>query len=374
MDGTGRLRTSAGELLPFNAAGLPNAPTAADPTLFLAGDVRANEQVGLTALHTLFVREHNRVAAAIRIANPHLTGDQVYDAARRWVGAELQVIVYEEWLPALLGGDALPAYAGLDPSIDASIGVFFSTAAFRLGHTMVGTEIWRLDAANQPIAEGNLALRDAFFQPGLLVTEGGIEPVLRGLARRAAERIDAYIVDDLRNFLFGPPGSGGLDLASLNLQRGRDHGLPGYNACRAAYGLAPHLDFAGVTSDLALRQAYSDCFGSPDSADPWIVILGEDPMAPGRVGQTLTTALVDQFVRLRDGDRFWYERIYGGEALAELAATRLADVIRRNTSIGMELSDDAFHTSAGAPLVAGSQKISSRSPGALARVLPALSH
>ena len=102
LDGSGRLRTSAGNLLPFNSAGLPNAGSDSDE-LFLAGDVRANEQIALIAMHTLFVREHNRQAASIAARNPNLSGDQIYEQARRIVGAQMQVITYREYLPILLG-------------------------------------------------------------------------------------------------------------------------------------------------------------------------------------------------------------------------------------------------------------------------------
>ena len=50
-----------------------------------------------------------------------------------------------------------------------------------------------------------------------------------------------HIVDDVRDFLFGEPIPGGFDLATLNIQRGRDHGLPGYNAVRVAFGLVRRL-------------------------------------------------------------------------------------------------------------------------------------
>ena len=96
----GRLKTSAGRLLPFNTAGLPNAPGSM-PSFFLAGDVRANEQVGLTALHTLFVREHNRLVRELRKLK--LPEETRYQVARAIVGAELQAITYREFLPLLLG-------------------------------------------------------------------------------------------------------------------------------------------------------------------------------------------------------------------------------------------------------------------------------
>ncbi|NNL50289.1 MAG: peroxidase, partial [Woeseiaceae bacterium] len=230
-DGTGRLRTSAGDLLPFNESGLSNAggPGA---EWFVAGDVRANEQLGLTAMHTLFVREHNRLAAEIAARDAGLSGDDVFQHARRIVGAQMQAITYEQFLPVLLGQNALRPYRGYDESIDASIANVFSAAAYRFGHSMLGAQILRLDENGREIAAGHLPLREAFFAPQKLANEGGIEPLLRGLAAQVCQQIDVFVIDDVRNFLFGNPGSGGFDLAMLNIQRGRDHGLPNYNAVR----------------------------------------------------------------------------------------------------------------------------------------------
>lgn len=247
-DGTGRLLVSAGDLLPFNIPGLPNAG-GTDPTLFLAGDVRANEQVGLSAMHTLFVREHNRLAAEIAANDPSLTGEEIYQEAQRIVGALMQVITYNEFLPALLGPNALPPYWHYDWNASPAIFNEFSTAVYRFGHSALSPTLLRLDAALNTIPEGNLPLRDAFFRPDRLVNEGGIEPILRGLASQACSGIDTELVDDVRDFLFGPPGAGGFDLASLNIQRGRDHGLPSYNQTRAALGLATNATFSEVSSD-----------------------------------------------------------------------------------------------------------------------------
>ena len=158
--------------------------------LFVAGDVRANEQVGLTALHTLFVREHNRLAADIAAGEPSLTGEQVYQQARRMVIAEVQAITFNEFVPALLGPDALARYRGYNPAVNASIMNEFSTAAFRLGHTLVSQTILRLDANGNEIASGHLPVRDAFFAPQRLIAECGIDPVLRGLASPRRQELD----------------------------------------------------------------------------------------------------------------------------------------------------------------------------------------
>jgi hypothetical protein len=341
LDGTGRMKTSDGELLPFNLDGIANAG-GPNPALFVAGDIRANEQVGLMTIHALFVREHNRIADAIRARHPTLTDDEIFLEARRSVAAEIQVITYREFLPLLLGDGALPPYRGLVEDANPGIRNAFSTAAFRLGHTLLSDTLLRLDAALNEIPEGHLALRDSFFDPTRLTEEGGIDPVLRGLVRGRAQELDSLVIDDVRNFLFGPPGAGGFDLASLNLQRGRDHGLLSYEETRAALGLPRRGSFDAISSDPAVVARFASVYGSVDEVDLWIGALAEDHLPGAMVGETLRAILVDQFRRLRDGDRFWYERILSGPELDAVRASRLSDVIRRNTAIRGEIQDDAF--------------------------------
>jgi len=347
-DGTGRLATSPGDLLPFNLNGLPNAG-GTGPELFLAGDVRANEQVGLTAMHTLFVREHNRLAAEIA-TDDTLSGDEIYEEARRIVGALMQVITYNEFLPALLGPalhgtDGLSQYYGYQWTVNPAIANEFSTAIYRFGHSALSPTLLRLDAAGTEIPEGHLALRDAFFRPDRLTDEGGIDPILRGLAGQACSQIDTALVDDVRNFLFGPPGAGGFDLASLNIQRGRDHGLVNYNDARRAMGLAMRGSFAEVSSDPVVQGNLAALYASVDDIDLWVGTLAEDTMSGGHVGELAFHMITMQFESLRDGDRYWYENTQDGLTESEIddvENTTLADVIRRNTSIGAELNDDVF--------------------------------
>ena len=154
-DGSGRLATSAGELLPFNTSGLDNAaPAGAEPAaFFVAGDVRANEQIGLTAMHTVFVREHNRIAGHLRQLAPGLPGDLVYQLARTLVAAEVQAITYNEFLPVLLGPDALAPYAGYRADVDAGIANEFSTAGYRFGHSMLPGQLMVVGPEGAPAAE-----------------------------------------------------------------------------------------------------------------------------------------------------------------------------------------------------------------------------
>lgn len=97
------LKTSSNNLLPFNTEALVNAngPIPDPTTLFLAGDIRANEQVGLTTMHTLFVREHNRLATLLLENNPNADAESIFQAARRLLVAEIQIITYNEHLPSL---------------------------------------------------------------------------------------------------------------------------------------------------------------------------------------------------------------------------------------------------------------------------------
>jgi peroxidase len=323
----GKLRTGAGALPPTDASGN-----------FVAGDVRANENVELTSMHALFLREHNRIATQLAQQNPMWTDEQIYQQARATVGAEIQVITYKEFLPALLGPGALTRYTGYNSSVDPSIANEFSTAAFRL-HTLINDDVEFFGNDGRAVRD-EVGLRDAFFNPALL-KETGISTILKYAASTTAQEDDNQIVDGLRNFLFGQPGQGGLDLASLNIQRGRDHGLADYNAVRAAYGLAPVTSFADITSDSNLQQTLQSLYGSVDNIDLWVGALAEDHVPGASVGELARTIIADQFERLRDGDRFWYQRVFSGNALSQIEQTTLASVIRRNTTVN-NLQNNVF--------------------------------
>lgn len=339
------LKTSAGNLLPFNTAALPNAepPGAVSADFFIAGDVRANEQAGLACMHTLFMREHNKIARKIRIRRPDLNNEQVFQYARLVIGAEIQSITYNEFLPALLGPNALTPYSGYDANVDAGIANFFSTASYRLGHSMLSTTLLRLDENGFETTDGHLSLSDAFFNPSRLIDEGGIAPILRGLASQVQQTVDTLIIPDVRNFLFGPPGAGGFDLASLNIQRGRDHGLADYNSARVAYGLAPVATFAEITSSIELQAALQQLYGNVNDIDPWIGGLAEDHVPGALVGELIFTVMKDQFERLRDGDRFFYLNYFDPTTISAIEGQTLARIIARNTEIEpSELQSNVF--------------------------------
>ena len=342
----GKLLTRADDLLPKNAFGLPNANPGAysDSELILAGDVRANEQVGLTAMHTLFVREHNRLAGEIASANPVWADEQVYQRARKMVGAEMQVITYQEFLPALIGPFAPGLESAYDESVNASIVNEFSAGLYRVGHSMIGSDLLRVQNNGEVAPGGHLALSDAFFDPTVLSSSDELDYILKGLSIQKMEEVDTKQVDELRNFLFGPPGAGGLDLAALNIQRGRDHGLPDYNSVRAAYGL-PAKSFAEITTDVDVQNELSAMYdGDINEVDLWVGVLAEDHLPGTSVGELLATGIADQFTRLRDGDRFWYRNDpeFSDSDILLLESTMLSDIIMRNTGVTAMQADVMF--------------------------------
>lgn len=347
-DGTGRLKNSAGNLLPFNTFGLPNvgvggqaAPS--DQTLFVAGDVRANEQVGLTSMHTLWMREHNRLATLIGNRQPWLSDEQRYQAARALVIAQIEKITYRDFLPILVG--RVPAYRGYDATVNPGIENFFAGVAYRVGHTLLSPALQVLGPDGTSLIPGGLSLREAFFNPGQFIRGGLMEPLIRGQASQVAQEVDTMIVDPVRNFLFGNPGQGGLDLASLNIQRARELGLPCYAQARVDFGLARPQSFADVSSDPVVQQRLASIYASVEDIDPWVGALAEDHFDGGLVGELIATVVRDQFQRARDGDRFYYERTLPWDLQQWVNRRTLGHVIRNNTAIGNELQSNVFYAS-----------------------------
>ncbi len=350
----GKLKTSTGNFLPYNTTTGeesdpvdPNAPFMLIEGMprtkfFVAGDVRANEQPILASMHTLFVREHNRVADSLAALNPSWDDEALYQKSRKIVGGIFAAIAFEEWLPAL--GITLDPYTGYDANVDPRIMNVFSAAAFRLGHTLINGELQRIENDGTPSTFGNINLKDAFFNPEVIVDEGGIEPFFNGMVSQRQQNFDAKVISDLRNFLFGAPGAGGLDLVSINLNRGRERGLIDYNWIRQEVGLSKYTDFSQITSDANLANTLKGLYGSIENVDPWVGMLSEDHMPGTAVGITVFTILKMQFEHLRDGDRFYYENDVDltAQEIATIKATRLSEVILRNTTI-TELTGDVFH-------------------------------
>ena len=178
----------------------------------------------------------------------------------------IQVVLYEEFLPAL--GVDIAAYSSYDDEMPPGIMNVFSAAAYRIGHTLVNDQIIRLTNEGEAFEFGSIQLKDAFFNPSIILEEGGIDPIFIGMATQKQQQFDTEVVFALRNFLFGPPGSGGLDLVSLNLNRARERGLADYNSLREMAGLNRYTDWNEITTDVALQSIIQAAYLSIDNVDP----------------------------------------------------------------------------------------------------------
>jgi hypothetical protein len=348
FNGLGKLKSATADngevILPYNTEGLPNAPSTS-AAFFLGGDIRANENLNLTGMHVIFLREHNRLCTEVLLNRPEFAGkdELIYQQARRILNGMAQVITYNEFLPALLG--SFPEYLGYDEDVDAAVRTEFSTAGYRLGHTMLSET---LQVGTNPA--NTIELKDAFFNPSYIQTNG-VDNLLIGAASKNMQQIDNIVVEAVRSFLFGAPTSTNLlDLASLNIQRGRDHGLPGYNAVRQAYGLDPITTFSGlqmpalvITRLTALYSPTNDPNDNPNNVDPWIGVISENHLPGKQVGPLANAILLDQFARIRDGDRFWYttDPALSNAEKNMIRDTKLSDILTRNTAF--TFPEDVFH-------------------------------
>ncbi|KHJ49017.1 CHDCT2 domain protein [Trichuris suis] len=342
--------------LPFNR-NLPmdcrrNSSVPHSVRCLMAGDYRANEQAGLLAMHTLWMRQHNRLATQMLRINPHWDGEKIYQETRKIVGAQMQHITFEHWLPKVLGPigmKKLGAYKGYDPSVDASMANAFATAAFRFGHTLIQPVLLRLNGSFQQDSFGHLPLGEAFFAPEKVLHEGGIDPLLRGMFAGPAKLPKAfeYLNAELTEKLFNKAHDVALDLATMNIQRGRDHALPGYLEYRKWCNLSAPEDFDGLRDDIPedeLRQKLRVLYGHPANIDLWVGGVLEKTVPGARMGPTFMCIIVDQFRRLRDGDRFWYENpgVFAPEQLQEIKKSTLARVLCHNGDEIDRVQPDVF--------------------------------
>ncbi|ALC43349.1 Pxn [Drosophila busckii] len=319
---------------------------------FVSGDIRVNEQVGLLAMHTIWMREHNRIASKLKLINPHWSGDTLYQEARKIVGAQMQHITFKQWLPLIVGDSGMQLlgdYTGYNPQLNPSIANEFATAALRFGHTIINPVLHRLNSSFMPIPQGHLPLHKAFFAPWRLAYEGGVDPLLRGMLAVPAKlkKPNENLNTELTEKLFHTAHAVALDLAAINIQRGRDHGIPGYNVYRKLCNLSVAQDFedlAGEISSKPIRDKLSELYGHPDNIDVWLGGILEDQVEGGKVGPLFQCLLVEQFRRLRDGDRFYYENpgVFQPEQLQQLKQASLARVLCDVGDNFQEINENVF--------------------------------
>ncbi|GMG80792.1 hypothetical protein LNKW23_00040 [Paralimibaculum aggregatum] len=316
---------------------------------FAAGDIRVQENPGLTSVHTLWLNEHNYWADRLAAEHPDWTDDELFASARAIVEVLIQQITYEEFLPHLIGADALGAYDGFDPDVDPQVSTEFSTAAYRFGHTAIPETFRFLDEGGLA-ASAEMALFEAFETDAVLL-ERGTSDLLRGVLETPAQAIDTKVVDSLNFLLFTPDGGlTGFSLPERNMLRGRDHGIDGYLSVRAqilgdvdAEALAGSTDFSVITADPAVQAELASVYPTLGDVDLWVGGLAEDKAPGAGIGPTVQAILAEQFAASRDGDpAFYLAREWANPALeSEVRATLLSDVLARSGGVA-HVQRDAF--------------------------------
>jgi len=327
-----------------------------------AGDVRAREMPGLASMHTLFLREHNRLCDLLK-ADGRTAGwedEAYYQNARRILIAEMQQVVYYEYLPVVLGTKAmkdvgleLKVNSNYDDDTDPSITNSFATAAYRFGHSMIQGIIEMCSTTNAqvirsyPLSENYFNLANYEYENG-----EGMEQILMGLITQKAQKNDKFVSTETTNKLFpGPMQAFGSDLVARNIQRGRDHSLPGYVEFWKNFGRQsgdPRDIRCWSDKPKAISQSNWDklrtLYESPEHIDLFVGGLAENPESagsgqePGLTGPTFNKIKALQFKALKDGDRYFFTHknqagSFSRNGQETIMGRTLADIICDNTNI-----------------------------------------
>ena len=335
---------SFGNLLPF--AETSEQPCQSRGGCFVAGDERVNENSGLVAMHTIFVREHNRIAAGLRRLNPHWSGREVFNCARKIIGGILQNIIYSEYIQTLTD---IQEYKGYNPNVNPTISNAFSAAAYRFGHSEVPNLYAHLDAGFNDVIDP-VPLQNLFFN-NRLIFQRGIEPISFGFLGNQTETTDRAFAFGLTRRLFVPPGKNILeDLMAINIQRGRDHGLPSYWHFRQFCKLGPQSKSFSAYSlkkdlpDQATRDKLESLYTRLDLVDLFPGAIAEKRVPGKAVGRTFGCIIKDQFERLRDGDRFYYEKkgVFKPSELRAIKKVTMSRVMCNNLNGIVSIQRNAF--------------------------------
>ncbi|KAG7309805.1 hypothetical protein JYU34_004307 [Plutella xylostella] len=313
---------------------------------YLAGDGRINQTPTLAMLHTLMLREHNRVADILASLNPQWSDERLYQEAKKIVVAEIQHITYQEYLPLNFGENYFRYYRispvslyNRDYSDDVNPGIInaFGAAAFRYLHTMVPASIATCPSGYQAVYQHRLS--DHYMNPILLEqSPESFDDIVRGILAHSSGESDPYVTGEVTNFLFKCSSAWGLDLIAMDIQRGRDHGLASYNDYREICGLTRARTFQDLAREIpqdrinALQQLY-ECV---DDIDLFVGGSMERDVDGSILGHTFQCIVAEQFYRTRVGDRFFYDNgemahSFTPDQLKEIKKASMARLICDNT-------------------------------------------
>ncbi len=344
---------------------------------FSAGDVRASENYSLTALHMAFHRYHNQVAAAA----PYQLADQlaeipvaehdefIFQQTRRFVIAVYQHILFNEYLPALLGShydNLIGDYEGYDPSIKPETNPSMVNAAFRYAHSALPMDVIVRDQDGNEVIDEELRNEIYVKQfgqttvPGLgqtgpaapftivnhVAVLGGFDDIIRTMTINPTTKVDLVYEDSVRNVVAAQSlANAGIDLATIDIFRAREFGIPNFNKLRKHYGLGSVYDgkdgcrykllakqddlacFLKITSDVETAEKLQAVYKRVHKVDGIVGLLAEDHLPGSSLSLTAAALIADDFKRKRDADRFWYENIMTPELINVVESVSMADIL-----------------------------------------------
>ncbi|GFN94573.1 dual oxidase [Plakobranchus ocellatus] len=334
--------------------------------LWRLGDTHAFENPAVLSLSVLFYRYHNNIAHETRKWRQNPTSDEIFERARRWVIGTMQKIIVYDWLPRLVGR-SLPKYTGYKPWVKSDVTDIFDAGAINYIMTLIPPAIPQIDKhCKLRRVNGHEACRlcNTYWKSMDILynihdQEAGMVEILRGLSAQLAERDDNYVVEDYRSKFYGPHYHPDHDAVLLAIMKGRDFGLPDYNSVRETMGLKAKTSFEEINPQLsrenpelvrAFKRLHNNKLSKVD-----LFVGGMMETTPSGPGELFTNILIDQFTRLRDGDRFWFENkdngLFSDEDRESLMNITLSYVMQNTTGSMMnddlQLQDDVFTVSQG---------------------------
>ncbi|XP_049580579.1 dual oxidase 2 [Syngnathus scovelli] len=335
--------------------------SAADPTtgdhepqgLYELGNAWGNENVFTAAEGIIWFRYHNYLAIELRKEHPKWSDEELFQNARKTVVATFQNIALYEWLPSYLGGKTLPPYPGYQKFVDPAISPEFLAAAMRLGITMAPPGVYMRNRTCHfrkvlnPDGSLSSALRlcNSFWKRKEVNVNSShdVDDLLMGMASQIAEEVDHIVVEDLRDFMYGPLKFTRSDLVALTIQRGRDFGLRSYMEIRQALNLPSVETFEDInpqinsTNPELLREVAQIYHGDVSKLELFPGGLLESMGSPGPV---FSAMILDQFERIRNGDRFWFENKHNG-LFSEDDIQRIRNVTFHDVLVAVTNAEDS---------------------------------
>jgi hypothetical protein len=315
---------SGGLMLTQQVNGVEFMPPGPNGMGFRCGDIRCPENTMLFAWHVVWLRNHNFWARTIPTGiaanlNDPLVDEYIFQHARVRNIAEYQYVLWEQYLPYLLGRRTFAARTEpymFDPNQEPTCSLVFTTAIFRYGHSGVSNDLQFMDEGLNQVRT-TLPLALAFFNPGPVMVESSLNVarIFIGQGAIAHDILDSRVQSGIRDRLFANNQmfAPGFDLTARNINRGRDHGLGTYNDYRVAAGLAPRLCpndprdcFNQLTANTEVANNLFNLYGDINNCDIWPCGMAEDSLEDSLLGETFTFLMADQFNRMRESDRTWY--------------------------------------------------------------------